>query len=51
MKENPPRDRRKRPVNPSPGRVVCICTAKGKIIYMEDRFTYNRGMERKNEHL
>lgn len=33
---------RRRPINKRPGRCVCICTTKGKIIYMEDQFTYNK---------
>lgn len=34
-KNNPlPRSKRE-PINKRPGRVVCICTAKGKIIYHE----------------
>lgn len=43
MKErkNPALNRRQ-PINKRPGRCVCICTAKGKIIYMEDQFTYNK---------
>lgn len=37
----------RRPINKRPGRCVCICTAKGKIIYLEDQFTYNKNNERK----
>lgn len=34
--KNKPLPRSKRePVNKRPGRVVCICTAKGRIIYHE----------------
>lgn len=47
MKErkNPPL-KRSSPINKRPGRCVCICTAKGKIIYMEDMFTYNKNSRR-----
>ena len=34
-------------INKRPGRCVCICTAKGKIIYMEDLFTYNKYSDRR----
>lgn len=36
----------KAPAIKRPGRCVCICTAKGKIVYIEDQLTYNRN-ERK----
>lgn len=29
--------RRSEPVNKRPVRCVCVCTAKGKIVYIEDR--------------
>ena len=35
-------DSRKTPINKRPGRCVCICTAKGNIVYQEDMFTYNK---------
>ena len=44
--KNPPLNR-SRPINKRPGRCVCICTAKGKIVYLEDQFTYNKNNERK----
>lgn len=37
---------RKNPINKRPGRCVCVCTAKGKIVYIEDRFTYNKESRR-----
>ncbi len=48
MKErkNPPLAR-SRPINKRPGRCVCICTAKGKIVYIEDRFEYNKQNQRR----
>lgn len=33
-------------INKRPGRCVCVCTAKGKILYMEDIFTYNKNKGR-----
>lgn len=36
-----------RPINKRPGRCVCICTAKGKIVYIEDRFEYNKQNQRR----
>lgn len=47
MKErkNPPL-KRSGPINKRPGRCVCVCTAKGKIVYMEDMFTYNKNSRR-----
>lgn len=47
MKErkNPPMPR-SRPINKRPGRCVCICTAKGKIVYIEDQFEYNKNKGR-----
>lgn len=45
-KKHPPRSKRE-PINKRPGRTVCICTAKGKIIYLEDRFTHTRNNQRR----
>ena len=36
----------KSPVNKRPGRCVCVCTAKGKIVYTEDMFTHNKNSRR-----
>lgn len=36
------RSSRERPINKRPGRVVCICTAKGKIVYCEDQMAFNK---------
>ena len=35
-----------KPINKHPGRVVCICTAKGKIVYLEDTFNHNKNDRR-----
>lgn len=35
------------PINKRTGRCVCVCTAKGKIIYMEDQFEYNKQQQRR----
>lgn len=40
--KNPPPRSKREPINKRPGRCVCICTAKGKIVYMEDRFTHHQ---------
>jgi hypothetical protein len=51
MKREPstlPRSKRE-PINKRPGRVVCICTAKGQIIYHEDIPKGLKGAG-KNEH-
>ncbi len=47
MKErkNPPLKRATQ-INKRPSRCVCVCTAKGKIVYMEDMFTYNKNSRR-----
>lgn len=37
---------RKSPINKRPGRCVCVCTAKGKIVYMEDTIGYNKNSRR-----
>lgn len=34
------------PINKRPGRCVCVCTAKEKIVYIEDTFTYNKNSRR-----
>ena len=39
--QNPPLKRSSQ-INKRPGRCVCICTAKGKIVYLEDTFTHNK---------
>lgn len=44
-RKNPPLTR-SRPINKRPGRCVCICTAKGKIVYLEDEYTYNKNSRR-----
>lgn len=44
--KNPPLNR-SRPINKRPGRCVCICTAKGKIVYIEDQFEYNKQNQRR----
>lgn len=38
--------RPKNPINKRPGRCVCVCTAKGKIVYEEDVLTYNKNNRR-----
>lgn len=35
MKKKPPQER-KNTINKRPGRIVALCTAKGKVIYCED---------------
>ena len=44
--QKPETDTRKTPINKRPGRCVCVCTAKGKIVYQEDMFTYNKNSRR-----
>jgi hypothetical protein len=29
-----------------PGRCVCVCTAKGKIVYIEDEYAFNKNSRR-----
>ena len=29
-----------------PGRCVCVCTAKGKIVYIENEYDYNKNIRR-----
>lgn len=37
---------RDRPINKRPVRCVCVCTAKGKIVYMESMLDYNKNIRR-----
>ncbi len=37
---------KKGPIYKRPGRCVCVCTAKGKIVYIEDEFTFNKNKRR-----
>jgi hypothetical protein len=46
QKEPSTSSRKLPPINKPPGRCVCVCTAKGKIVYMEDQFTYNKNSRR-----
>lgn len=46
MKETQKAQKRERPINKRPGRCVCICTAKGKIVYMESMLEQNKNLRR-----
>ena len=46
QKKPSPAPNPKPPINKRPGRCVCICTAKGNIVYIEDTITYNKNGRR-----